>query len=104
MVASLLGRRARWRRGSLASPLAAALCVYSLLLFFYFLPIPFGPLLRFSGPCVCRYTSCSLCAPEFVVCVFVVAVVCSRAACGSLLLVPCGCPSYHASFRAGGLE
>ena len=35
--------------------------------------------------------------------VFVVAVVCSPAACGSLLSVPCGCPSYHASFRAGGL-
>ena len=37
MVASLLGRGARWRRGSLVSPLAAALCVY-----FFFLPIPFG--------------------------------------------------------------
>ena len=35
MVASLLGRWARWRRGSLASPLAAALCVYFFVFFFY---------------------------------------------------------------------
>ena len=28
----------------------------------------------------------------------------SPVACGALLLVTCGCPSYHASFRAGGLE
>ena len=33
-----------------------------------------------------------------------VAVVRSPVACGSLLPVTCGCPSYHASFRAGGLE
>ena len=39
MVASLLGRWARWRRGSLASSLEAALCVY---FFCFFLPIPFG--------------------------------------------------------------
>ena len=98
MVSSLLGWWARWHRGSLASPLAAALCVY-----FFFFTHTFWRLRRLSGPCVCGYTSCSSCAPGFVVCAFVVAVVCSRAACGSLLSVPCGCPSYHASFRAGGL-
>ena len=38
MVASLLGRWARWRRGSLASPLAFA-CTF---LFFFPLPIPVG--------------------------------------------------------------
>ena len=101
MVASLLGRWARWRRGLLASPLAAALCVYFFVLFFTH---TFWRLRRLSGPCVCGYTSCSSCAPGFVVCVFVGAVVCSPAACGSLLSVPCGCPSDHASFRAGGLE
>ena len=57
MVASLLGRWARWRRGSLASPLAAALCMY-----FFFLPIPFGA----CG--VCRALACAgkplaLCVP-----------------------------------------
>ena len=53
---------------------------------------------------MCRHTSCSSCALGFVVCVFVVAVVSSPVACGSLLSVTCGCPSCHASFRAGGLE
>ena len=48
MVASLLGRWARWRRGSLASPLAAALFVT-----FFFLPIPFGA----CG--VCRALACA---------------------------------------------
>ena len=101
MVASLLGRWARWRRGSLASPLAFA-CTFLFFVFFSFTHT-FWRLRRLSGPCVCGYTSCSSCAPGFVVCVLVVAVVCSPAACGSLLPVPCGCPSYHASFRAGGL-
>ena len=64
----------------------------------------FWRLQRLSDPCVCGYTSCSSCALGFVVCVFLVAMVRSRVACGSLLSVTCGCPSYHASFRAGGLE
>ena len=104
MVASLLGRWARWRRGLLASPLAAALCVYVFCFFLFFFTHTFWRLRRLLGPRVCGYTSCSLCAPGLVVRVFVVAVVCSPAACGYLLSVPCGCPSYHASFRAGGLE
>ena len=64
----------------------------------------FWRLRRLSDPWVCGHTSCSPCALGFVVCVFVVAVVHSSVACGSLLSVSCGCPSYHASFRAGGLE
>ena len=44
MVASLLGQWARWRRGSLVSPLAAALCVYS-----YFYPYLLA-LAAFVGP------------------------------------------------------
>ena len=51
-------------------------------------------LLLFVCPSVC-----GMC-----VCVFVVAVVRSAVACGSLLSVTCGCPSYHASLCAGGLE
>ena len=35
MVPSLFGWWARWRRGSLASPLAAVLCVYFVFFFFY---------------------------------------------------------------------
>ena len=96
MVASLLGRWARWRRGSLASRLAAALCVY---FFFNCFTHTFWRLRRLSGPCVCGYTSSSSCALGLVVCVFVVAVVCSPAACGSLLfgsvrvsLIPCFFP------------
>ena len=50
MVASMLGRWARWRRGSLASPLAAALCVY----FFYFF------FTHTCGACgVCRALACA---------------------------------------------
>ena len=45
MVVSLLGRWAPWRCGSLASPLAAALCVY----FFFFYPYPLA-LAAFVGP------------------------------------------------------
>ena len=86
MVVSLLGWWARWCRCSLASPLAAASCVY-----FFFYPYLLA-LAAFVGPCVCGYTSCSLCAPGFVVCVFVVAVVCCPAACGSLLSVLCRFP------------
>ena len=71
MVASLLGRWGRWRRGSLASPLAFAWTFC----FFFFFTHTFWRLRRLSGPCVCGYTSCSSCAPGFVVCVFVVAVV-----------------------------
>ena len=51
MVASLLGRWARWRRGSLAFPLAAALCVY--FFFGFFLPIPF------EACGVCRALACA---------------------------------------------
>ena len=51
MVASLLGRWVRWRRGSLASPLAAALCVY--FFFLFFLRISFGA----CG--VCRALGCA---------------------------------------------
>ena len=72
-------------------------------LFFVFIHT-FWRLRRLSDPFVCGHTSCSLCALGFVVCVFVVAVVRSPVACGSLPSVTCGCPSYHASFRAGGLE
>ena len=32
------------------------------------------------------------------------ALVCSLVACSSLLPFTCGCPSYHTSFRVGGLE
>ena len=65
MVASLLGRWARWRPCSLASPLAAALCVY-----FFFYPYLLalaafpGPLrvrvylLLFVCPWVCRMCVC----------------------------------------------
>ena len=53
MVASLLGPWARWCRGSLASPLAAALCVY---FFVFFLPVLFGA----CG--VCRAPACA-CIP-----------------------------------------
>ena len=63
-----LVRWARWRRGSLASPLAAAFVVY------FHKSIPFGAcggsLGRLSDPCVCRHTSCSSCALGFLVCVF----------------------------------
>ena len=37
MVSSLLGRWARWRRGSLVSPLAAALCGYFFVFFYPYL-------------------------------------------------------------------
>ena len=65
MVASLLGWWARWRRGSLASPLAVALCVY-----FFFYPYllalaafvrPLGVrvyLLLFVCPWVCGMCVC----------------------------------------------
>ena len=51
LVASLLGWWARWRSRSLASPLAAALCVNFFI--FIFLPIP-------SAACgVCRVLACA---------------------------------------------
>ena len=86
------------------APQFACVCISSGPLHVLFFTHTFWRLRRLSGPCMCGYTSCSSCAPGFVVCVFVVAVVCSLAACGSLLSVPCGCPSYNASFCAGGLE
>ena len=96
----LLGWSARRRRSSLASPLAAALGMYFFSLFIH----TFWRLQRLSDPLVCGHTSCSLCALSFVVCTFVVAVVRSPMACGSLPSVTCGCPSYHASFCAGSLQ
>ena len=47
MVASLLGRWARWRRGPRAPPLAAALCVH---FFFVFLYLYLLALAAFVGP------------------------------------------------------
>ena len=99
MIASLLGWWAHWAPFACVSISGGPLRVL-----FCFFTHTFWRLRRLSDPGGCGYTSCSSCALGVVVCVFVVAVVRSPVACGSLLSVPCGCPSYHASFRAGGLE
>ena len=48
--------------------------------------------------------SIALLVPSGLWYVCLVAAVRSPVACGSLLSLTCRCPSYHASFRAGGLE
>ena len=60
---------------------------YLVLLALAFVGIPFALLVPLGLWCVCF-----------------AAVVRPPVACGSLLSFTCGCPSYHTSFRADGLE
>ena len=98
MVASLLGRWARWRRGSLASPLAFACTFFFFSLYPYLLALAafVGPLrvqvylLLFVCPWVCGMCVCGG----------------SGVLSGGVWFPPFGSvrvSSYHASFRAGGL-
>ena len=93
-----------WSVGALAPRFACVSIRRPLACTFLFFSHAFWRLRRLSHSRVRGYTSCSSCALQLVVCVFVVSVVRSPVAYGSLLSVTCGCPSYHASFRAGGLE
>ena len=88
------GSWAHLRRVSHVSPLAAALVVY-----FH------THLLALAAAYICAGIPLALLVPLGMWYMCFVVVVRSPVACGSLLSVTCGCPSYHASFlRADSLE